>query len=1511
MVGNLDSSNSKLNFTSGADTAIGGNQTATDSELTIDAGANLNVVGNLDSSNSKLNFTSGADTAIGGNQTATDSELTIDAGANLSVVGNLDSGNSKLNFTSIADTGIGGDLTAADSELTIDAGEKLTVVGNLDSGNSKLNFTSIADTAIGGSLTAAGSELTIDAGEKLTVVGNLNSTGSKLNFTSGADTVIGGETHASASVIDMDAKGSVSLENVNLKNGSFTVAAGRDVRFARIEAVENNLNLTAGGDILTTVPDGYIYFRDHANIGADVKLRLTAGGNIGKADHELIVDTNDIVYIPRVHDYFIDSVELAGETLFERRRPDPEPSGSGRDEDGIFRIGALLLSGAATDTVYGKLGTHINAEIAGMVVDRDARENWIDLLDTEALVNLIRNGSITSKNLQQLLKGAGISQKKITQLMKQGDGIKKGQTETGYEQLAKLLIPQLTAQKLDAEGNASGVYRVDDAKLADYLAQSLDSDLVDIDRMAEILSGILTEDELNQMIEDAWNNADYASHEDTRPEDPKPREIQIQVGESTGAAFVKNEGDIIIEQQSGTLTAGAVRSNRGDVSLTAKNGGIEGNGDDQLDVVGENINLKAKLGVGAKTPLRTEQRLNLPTLVGNMTKPTGKDDAIVKPIGADGLPTSEADKANNPRTDWGLETEIVFDWIRVAYPEKAGQINITAGGDVNIIEETGDMGVGEINVNGGDLSLNAPGSILDTRNADQTQNNIITRDGDVELIASNGTIGSEDQRLTTDVDGVITAAAAGDVNIKDTGTLDLIADSENGQVNASAKDDLNLRNTRGDLVIGPIEAGGTATIVSEGSIAEGERYGRDAQVIANSIDLTAKNGDIGAIDNAFDVDTDAENGGTLAAKGNNIYISELDGKLILKRIEAANDASISAPEDILDGKKNAADLADEKQKEANNAKAEANAAEAEAFVRTEEAKRAEEAQQKAEEAVDKAQANTEESLKNALEDAKDALNGLDPETDAAEIADLQKQIQKLEKQVKKAAKESKAREKALEDAKNALAEAIAKNEAAQAAANEANAKAEQKRIEAEAKQAEADAAIDAARKEDPTINVGGDLNLNAGGNIGTKDDSLSMAVGGNITVDAGADLDGDGIADGDGENINISGKGDLNFNDVSVDGHVDIATVDGNINGNGTIASGSLDVSALDGDVGAEDDPLHVSTDHLDALGDNVYIYNDKDTQIGQIGADDKVKLDSDGNVTGDPETKPNIIAGDTTINANGDIGSKDQPLDTSTGGFHGSGDDIYLDNHGKDLEISDVDSNKLHVTTDGNVTGDNNNTHDIFIDADGYVGSPEDPFEFTADGHVKIHGGLGAWFKNLYSAPIKNSICYMATLVLRFDLNIGGVDYSLYALIGFTPDGELRLIGFFLCEGEADEAFWAKVFQTLIDQKVIGLGAVIHDQEIEVEKPLLESYKQSISIDLSKRDEDVSFYDALYEIIECFAEDPETLNAEIEAFQQAIQEEIQNEMLQAEDLEKLLESVYQRAESFTKESEIWIDFQA
>ena len=149
---------------------------------------------------------------------------------------------------------------------------------------------------------------------------------------------------------------------------------------------------------------------------------------------------------------------------------------------------------------------------------------------------------------------------------------------------------------------------------------------------------------------------------------------------------------------------------------------------------------------------------------------------VVKPV---------LDENGNPVTEWVAEVEIVYDWLRVDYPGEATRLDASAGEDISIRETTGDLGVGNVSA-GGDVSLSAPGSILDTREDGETQGNLVSG-GDATLTSDEGTIGTSEEYLDIDVDGTTTARAEGDINIADRADLDLVADTAEGQVNATPR----------------------------------------------------------------------------------------------------------------------------------------------------------------------------------------------------------------------------------------------------------------------------------------------------------------------------------------------------------------------------------------------------------------------------------------------------------------------------------------------------------------------------------------------------------------------------------------------------------------------------------------------------------------------------------------------------------------------------------------------------
>ena len=255
---------------------------------------------------------------------------------------------------------------------------------------------------------------------------------------------------------------------------------------------------------------------------------------------------------------------------------------------------------------------------------------------------------------------------------------------------------------------------------------------------------------------------------------------------------------------------------------------------------------------------------------------------------------------------------------------------------------------------------------------------------------------------------------------------------------------------------------------------------------------------------------------------------------------------------------------------------------------------------------------------------------------------------------------------------------------------------------------------------------------------------------------------------------------------------------------------------------------------------------------------------------------------------------------------IHGNVGNVYLNNISQSIEISGMNGKMLDLITDGNVTGNGNVFHHIIIEAGGYVGTPDVPFEFWADGYVNIFGALGTWGRNLYvpkqQAP---SIVLVAMLILCNEVVIGENSYTLYTLIGLTKDGKLMLIGFFLCEGEADEAFWTSVLEYLRQPLYItGYGWVIHDGESELQKVLETTRDHEKFVDLSESEFDAC--DALIEAVELAVSDnlEDAMNEAIQSFREALTLKLESSF---ESGEMLLEELSALGEEFTKDNAMWI----
>lgn len=156
----------------------------------------------------------------------------------------------------------------------------------------------------------------------------------------------------------------------------------------------------------------------------------------------------------------------------------------------------------------------------------------------------------------------------------------------------------------------------------------------------------------------------------------------------------------------------------------------------------------------------------------------------------------------------------------------------------------------------------------------------------------------------------------------------------------------------------------------------------------------------------------------------------------------------------------------------------------------------------------------------------------------------------------------------------------------------------------------------------------------------------------------------------------------------------------------------------------------------MNAFGNNIYLDNIKDLVIDSIisGGDPdqdggNVHLAVDGDVIdGDASAEPNVIGGDIQIDASGDIGTKDNPLDVESDSFGATGGDIHISSEG-DVEVDKIVGSDVTISSGGKVTDQGNEdaivADNLGIDA-GVVGEKDNPLNVNVSGKLDIHAEYG-----------------------------------------------------------------------------------------------------------------------------------------------------------------------------------------
>ena len=299
-------------------------------------------------------------------------------------------------------------------------------------------------------------------------------------------------------------------------------------------------------------------------------------------------------------------------------------------------------------------------------------------------------------------------------------------------------------------------------------------------------------------------------------------------------------------------------------------------------------------------------------------------------------------------------------------------------------------------------------------------------------------------------------------------------------------------------------------------------------------------------------------------------------------------------------------------------------------------------------------------------------------------------------------------EAALKEAEDAREDARAKNEAC-----------EQAKDAAKAAQDALDRAEKAEKDAKDALAQAGPLpadETGAGFAPGQDDTDRPAAIvaGGDVTIVSGGDVAGD---NGGRLTVDeIASTKDVTIDEITAGGDADITAV-GDITSTGkepAIKADKIHIDAIStGDkptkIGGEDGPLHVDAGELGARGGDVDVDVNGDVTLDDVVAD-RFDLDADGSVSQKDGTR--IDAKDLDINANGDIGSKDDPLEIDSDRISAKGDDIFIDNKSSELIVDEIIGNTVDIKTDGDI----NTSPDGVIKANDLTisESPTRPFAST-----------------------------------------------------------------------------------------------------------------------------------------------------------------------------------------------------
>ena len=799
------------------------------------------------------------------------------------------------------------------------------------------------------------------------------------------------------------------------------------------------------------------------------------------------------------------------------------------------------------------------------------------------------------------------------------------------------------------------------------------------DPVIGLYNKLLTDEERQALFEELQRKA-----EENKPEASgnleELKDLTVNIGTVTGSEGINisSNGDVNVtvndvNNEDNTVRIGTIETSRsdlapeidglGDVMIEVKDGSIAGTGDG-TNVTGQNITLKAV--TGSITSMIVDESSKSIEVTAQLTNPDNEalttDNITFKVVDGKLTAVARAEYTEGYAVD----------------ENAAGTVNATADKNIEVTEETGDMGIGVIDAENGTVTLatgdktaedgkTTRGDLFDARTDEQkaagkenikagaaTGTSYITAGG--VGVSPDLESGQKQQPIIVDItsseDGLVVDALT-DINLDAKNSLTATTDSRDGKVYADAEKDLTISTTKksgngtGDLTIVEPTVGGNLTINSKGKVNAEREDGTVGNLIA------PENVTVNAMFDITATDVIAENG--------NATVKSTYGNITTATVSAADTATICAQHgNIIEG---------ERPEGTPAVKGDSVVLETIGVLGSSDAYYE----------VDTASGRTGSGTLSVIAGEafiKEMTGGVEIDT-----VDITKNTDG-------------------ETTKTTSGNFTLK----------------------------ADGDVTGG-----TVNTAGITDITAGGDVGTDSKPLTVnayetvkvdAEGNTVNLKSDQDMKVDSINSADGTgNVKIDANGNITD-----------ANGEGESGSKPAIAAGSVDLTA-EGSVGTKVNPLDISADtaKINAKGD-VNASNDKDLKaeeitsqnggvnldvdgdltVDKINAKTDVDIKANGDVTGtdaaDPE--PNITAdslnidttgaGDTPGNVSGTGGANGDALTTKVNNLSGNTGNITVDNNNGtngNLAVGSLTGKDVDITTSGSMTGSDKADPDIVAD--------------------------------------------------------------------------------------------------------------------------------------------------------------------------------------------------------------------